>query len=70
MSEDWYSFNGLPKDKIERAKKFRRENKPKINVDNKDWEIIINKNDPSKDQDENNFSNQYLRWLTTKVLSF
>ena len=70
MSEDWYAFNDLPKDKKERAKKFKRNNGSKINVDNKDWEIIINKNDPSQDPDENNFSNQYLRWLTTKALSF
>ena len=55
MSEDWYGFNGLPKDKIERARKFKRDNWPKINVDNKDWEIIINKKDLSKVRDSNNF---------------
>ena len=55
MSEDWYAFNGLPKDKIERARKFKRDNWPKINVDNKDWEIIINKKDLSKVRDSNNF---------------
>ena len=51
MSKDWYAFNGLPKDKIERAKKFKRRNWPEINVDNKDWEIIINKKDLSQDRD-------------------
>ena len=55
MSEDWYAFNGLPKDKIERARKFKRDNWPKINVDNKDWEIIINTKDLSKVRDSNNF---------------
>ena len=58
MSEDYYAFNDLPKDKKERAEKFKRSNGHLINVDNKDWEIIINKNDLSQDPDENNFSNQ------------
>ena len=48
MDEDWYAFNGLPKDKIERARKFSRENESKMNVDNKDWDIIFNKWNPSK----------------------
>ena len=55
MSKDWYAFNGLPKDKIERAREFKRDNWPKINVDNKDWEIIINKMDLSKVRDSNNY---------------
>lgn len=55
MNEDWYAFNDLPKDKIERARKFKRDNWPKINVDNKDWEIIINTKDLSKVRDSNNF---------------
>ena len=49
MSKDWYTFNGLPKDKFERATEFQRRNWTKINVDNKDWEIIIDKTDISKD---------------------
>ena len=51
MREDYYAFNGLPKDKVERARNFERRNWPKINVDNKDWEIIINTKDPSQDPD-------------------
>ena len=54
MSKDWYAFNGLPKDKVERARNFERRNWPKINVDNKDWEIIINTKDPSQDPDLKN----------------
>ena len=49
MDQDWYAFNGLPKDKLERARTFKRNNWPKINVDNKDWEIIINTDDLSQD---------------------
>jgi len=48
MNEDYYAFNGLPKDKVERARNFQRRNWPRINVDNKDWEIIINTKDPSQ----------------------
>ena len=55
MSQDWYGFNGLPKEKIERARMFKGTNWPKINVDNKDWEIIINTKDLSKVRDSNNF---------------
>ena len=51
MREDYYAFNGLPKDKVERARNFERRNWPKINVDNKDWEIIINTKDPSQVSD-------------------
>lgn len=51
MNEDYYAFNGLPKDKVERARNFQRRNWPRINVDNKDWEIIINTKDPSQDPD-------------------
>lgn len=43
MNTDWYEFNGLPKDRIERARK----------IDNEDWEVTFNIQDPSKDQDLN-----------------
>ena len=73
MSEDWYAFNGLPNDKTERARKFKRDNKcivdiqyggmaiwPYNNADNEDWEIIINEDDLSKDRDLNIFDNRGL----------
>ena len=46
MHTDWYEFNGIqwfPKDQIERARK----------IDNEDWEVTFNIQDPSKDQDLN-----------------
>ena len=66
MSKDWYAFNGLPKDKIERATKFKRRNRSKINVDNKDWEIIINKKDLSQGRDWNKFEDHGL-WLFMSI---
>ena len=43
MNSDWYAFNGLPKDQIERSRK----------IYNEDWEVTFNIQDPSKDQDLN-----------------
>ena len=65
MNTDWYEFNGLPKDQIERARK----------IVNEDLEVTFNIQDPSKDQDLNRitihlFSEQTVRCVPHKFSQF